>query len=374
MRSRWLVFGLALGAFAGSVAIASCAGSGGSGVDGPLKSGHARLALKLVDAPNPRVDEINVTIAKVTAHSNTAGWVEIFNGNLTVDLLKLKTRTMDLGFQDLPAGKITQIRLYTLEGGLQEVVLPSGEHVPLKVPSGVQSGIKIKGPFNLSACSTTTVTLDFDGHKSIWVHPTGQEDLWILRPVIHAKHVESSPTPCLPPDGSGGGGGSGDIGEGGNPGTGGGTGTGGDTGGGGGSGSGVGDGGSGDLDEGGGSGGTSPGDTTLQPPRSAGSACTNASECLSNSCVEGVCGLSGPGGACRAGTDCASQTCGADGTCAIGAAGGTGSACTVNASCLSNTCTNGLCEAGNQGAPCREAGDCVEGFRCEVGFCEPLIN
>ncbi len=314
-----LLFGLACLAL--SLALA-CGGS-----EGLIPAGKARLALELVDAPTHNLKQINVTVAKVTAHSVEAGWVTIYQGQQTIDLLKLKEYALQLGFKDLPPGKVTQIRLILDAAATNHVVLPSGQKVPLKVPSGIESGIKIRGPFGLKACNTTTVTLDFDGPKSIWVHPTGQEELWILRPVIHARRVSTNSTSCAPPDGSGGGSGSPTLPPEGPGGVG--------TGGGSGSGS------------GGGSGSGLPGGIL----EGAGGACTTGTSCLSGVCNNGVCGQGGPGVPCRNPTDCASGQCQSDGTCGAGAAGGAGSACTVGSQCLSNACVNGFCEAGSQGAP-----------------------
>lgn len=336
-----------------------------SAQDTRLSPGRAGFALELVDAPTQQVKQINVTIARVTAHSSTDGWVEIFSqGPVTVDLLTLKTRVMELGFRNLPAGKITQIRLYLTEGGTQNVVLPGGEVMPLKVPSGVQSGIKIKGPFELSSCDITTVTLDFDGHKSIWYHPTGNGGDWILRPVIHTKRVRSSSTPCDGPVGTGTGGGSGS--------TGGGSGTG--NGGGSGSGSGTGlDGGDGLIEiPGGGSGGGSG------VPSQPGQVCISNSQCLSGVCSSGTCSTGAQGTPCNVGLDCASGSCGADGSCTAPVStqplGNTGATCSIGAQCVSGVCTAGACAAGLQGQPCQATGDCDMGFVCSAGACEPEIN
>ncbi|MHB8874459.1 MAG: DUF4382 domain-containing protein [Myxococcaceae bacterium] len=290
-------------------------------------AGYGRLQVELVDAPNPQVKEINVTISKVTAHSSSAGWVAIYSGApITVDLLKLKTHALQLGFANLPAGRVTQIRLHTLEGGVQEVVLPDGSHVALKVPSGTKSGIKVKGPFELSACTASTVTLDFDGHKSIWVHPTGQGDEWILRPVIHAKRVQTQAAPCSGPDAGA------------------------------------------PTDSGGTDGG--------EPPflDGGGAPCQLSTECLSGVCTAGICAVGAAGSPCRSAADCAGNVCTADGICGPGSAGGTGTPCAVNTDCLSGTCTAGVCATGTQGNPCISAADCGEGFTCDTGSCSPIIN
>lgn len=314
--------------------------AGKNAENAPLSAGSSRLKLELVDAPTHQVREINVTIRRVTAHSSATGWVEVFRGGpVTVDLLTLKTRVMDLGFRNLPAGKITQIRLYLEEGGPQNVVLPSGDVAPLKVPSGVQSGIKIHGPFELAACNTTTVQLDFDGHRSIWYHPTGNGGDWVLRPVIRTKKVTGQPTQCdasvdagdlpsSPPGGSGGSGG---------PGT--------------------------------------PVDDVVEGP---GSPCNLGSQCLSGVCQAGVCAVGAQGTPCNVGVDCASGLCSADGSCSAPVTPTptlpSGAPCLTGSQCTSGVCTQNVCDPGLQGQPCQATADCSEGFVCNAASCEADIG
>jgi hypothetical protein len=171
-------------------------------------NGHGQLALALVDAP-AQAEQVWVTITGVNVHHSATGWqpVAMRETPLVVDLLKLQDSAMDLGLLDLPPGTVTQIRLVVDPGpDSNYVVLPDdtpddltdNPRVPLKVPSGAQSGIKIHGPWEITACARITLTIDFDAHKSIWYHPTGQGDLWILRPVIRVKSQQVEPVGCAP--------------------------------------------------------------------------------------------------------------------------------------------------------------------------------
>jgi hypothetical protein len=179
-----------------SLAVAALLGSVGCG-----NSGTGSLAVQLVDAPAD-VKSIFVTIESVTAHSEEAGWVTIFNGPLTVDLLTLKDTSMKLGKVKLPAGTVSEVRFQLVDGGPQYVVLTDDSHAPLKVPSGTESGVKLKGPFTVSACNIHTLVIDFDGMNSIEYHETGgPAGEWILRPVIHVKAEADEPESCNTPDG-----------------------------------------------------------------------------------------------------------------------------------------------------------------------------
>ena len=343
MMSRFLIL---------AVAVSACAGSEDPGAD----VGRISASLSATGAQGMGtqlgVREIIVTIDKVTAHSNTAGWVNLSSSEVRVDILKLADSAVALGFQNVPAGRVSQLRLYVKEGGEQYVTRNDGTRIDLKVPSGLQSGIKLKGLFDVDGCQASNVPLALDGKRSIWVHPTGGEDLWILRPVIRTGKIEASGMACLPPPGGGGG----DIPGGG---TGGGTPGGGGTGGGGG------------LTEGGGDPGMNP--PPPAPLGGSGSICATGSTCLSGVCTNGTCGQGGPDAPCTVGADCVSGQCTA-GACAPGNAVGTGAPCTFDAMCLSGACVNGQCDSGGQGRPCLSAGDCLSGYQCIAGACTPPIN
>jgi hypothetical protein len=349
---------LALVSLTGAICLAIACGTAKSNNTPPV--GYGQLAVDLVDAPNPAVEEIWVKVTQVRAHSTSAGWTTVSNTTLPVDLLKLQTYAAPLGLANLPPGTVTQIRLLLAQDG--NYVVTGGKQVPLKVPSGCESGVKIQGPWEVAACNRTSVTLDFDGNKSIWYHPTGQGDEWILRPVIHVRKSDSASVGC-----SDGGGGTPDGGSGapcgaGNP----------------------------ACPEGltcieatcrAGQGapctlgsqcvsGSCDGGNRCGPG-GTGSPCLDPAECLSGTCTAGKCQAGGPGLPCRSGTDCQSGSCTSEATCAPGAAGGTGATCGSNAECLSSSCAQGKCEPGGQGAPCAGTADCGASWICVGGFCAP---
>lgn len=173
---------------AGAFALAAC---------GASTSGNGTLVVALTDAPSPDVKGIVVTIDTVTAHSDHAGWVTVAHGPITVDLLTLQDLSMKLGEISLPAGTVDEIRLVLTDDGPQYVVLADDTHAPLKTPSGAESGEKLKGKFEVSACTKHTVTLDFDGKNSIAYHETGGPNAeWILRPVIRVKAEADEAESC----------------------------------------------------------------------------------------------------------------------------------------------------------------------------------
>jgi hypothetical protein len=294
-------------------------------------SSPGQLAVSLVDAPNPAVSEIWVHVTKVMAHSSASGWRLVSATPLDVDLLKLQSYAAPLGITSMPAGTVTQIRLVVAPDG-NHVVTAAGD-VPLKVPSGSESGIKIKGPWEITSCSKTTVTLDFDGNKSIWYHPTGQGDEWILRPVIRTRGTEHADVSCDP--------GPSDAGtDGGEPG-------------------GV---------------TTCLSETRTCSTAGAGQPCQSGVECLSGTCDTNACTKSPAGGPCRQNADCASGACGGDGSCSSGNATGAGSACESATECLSGACVASVCGAGAQNTACNVAADCQSGVCTDHACGEPLSS
>jgi hypothetical protein len=148
--------------------------------------------------PPPAVSAIWVDVTLVRAHSAEGGWVTLDTAPARVNLLAIADAGIDLGLADLPAGQVTQLRLVVDPAGDNVVVTDGGVELPLVVPSGSQSGIKIHGPWDIDSCEETTVTLELDGHRSIWAHPTGSGEEWILRPVIRAVATQG-PGTCEPP-------------------------------------------------------------------------------------------------------------------------------------------------------------------------------
>ena len=183
---RHIIPALALTALA-----AACSSDPGSELYGG-QSGN--IEIRLVDAPNMDVKQIVVTITKVEAHVG-GNWETLSSQTKTVDLLTLQGGTFALlGVTTIPAGKITQFRLYVTDAGPNYVTTPDNKQHPLTVPSADESGIKLKADVDVKPCSQGQMTLDFDGHNSIFTHPVGAGagDEWILRPVIRMKEVALS--------------------------------------------------------------------------------------------------------------------------------------------------------------------------------------
>ncbi len=139
--------------------------------------------------------------------------VVLSDTSVNVDLLRLPDHAAELGIGLIPAGKINQIRLHVAEGSQSYVVEEGGSIVPMIVPSGMKSGIIVKGKWRIGACTENVITLTIsDHHNAIHVHPDGQLRRYIFRPVIFAGDLITEEGECEDP-GDNGGGDNGDNGD-----------------------------------------------------------------------------------------------------------------------------------------------------------------
>jgi|PlaIllAssembly_1097288.scaffolds.fasta_scaffold114953_2 hypothetical protein len=186
-------------------------GSGGGGDSSTGGSGGTgTLALSLTDAPSADLAAIYVTIERVEVHlggyeNNPNNWQEIpplESGvspfvKKTYNLLELTNGVLEqLGLTELRAGFYTQMRLFIgtePDEGVNRFgdphkyanyVIESGttEQIPMKVPSGTQTGIKLVKGFSVEKDRLTELILDFDAAKS--VHKAGNSGKYILQPTI----------------------------------------------------------------------------------------------------------------------------------------------------------------------------------------------
>lgn len=149
------------------------------------ESSTARLEVRLTDAPGD-YEEVNIDIQGVEVHTNggesgDGGWKSLTVETGVYDLLKL-TNGLDtlLGSIELPAGRISQIRLIL---GNNNSIKIGDDIIQLTTPSAQQSGLKLNLQQELTAGITYRVLLDFDAARSIV--KTG-EGSYILKPVIRS--------------------------------------------------------------------------------------------------------------------------------------------------------------------------------------------
>jgi hypothetical protein len=194
MNQRRLQIWKALLAGALLAVLAACGGGGGG------SAGEGTLRVALTDNPACGYDEVVVTVREVRVHQNDAldndpGWQSIpVDPPLTIDLLDYTNGALlDLGQTQLPAGQYTKLRLVLSPntGVLADrnwIVLspppgsPAGAPIPLKTPSGQQSGLKINTSLNVQAGGLTDIVIDFDACKSVVM--AGNSGQYLLKPVL----------------------------------------------------------------------------------------------------------------------------------------------------------------------------------------------
>jgi hypothetical protein len=150
----------------------------------PSATGHLQLAL--VDAPVD-FDDFVLEVLTVAVHraeeDSLGGWYEVAADSALFHLLDLTNGvTAPLADAELPVGSYDKIRLILGAGNL---VVIDGVEYELRVPSGMQSGLKINHDFEITEDEFYMATMDFDASRSI--HITGH-GTYMMRPVLRVQY------------------------------------------------------------------------------------------------------------------------------------------------------------------------------------------
>ncbi|WP_291827868.1 DUF4382 domain-containing protein [Marinobacter sp.] len=146
------------------------------------------MSLDLTDAPTMDLSSVNVAFTAVRLKPVDGNWLEFsLEETGVVDLLTLQGGVTEPLITDevVPAGEYNEIRLMidTQSSWVTRESQGDAEYT-LGVPSGEQSGLKLKGNFVVAADTSQSFTIDFDVRKSI-VDPQGQAlGDYMLKPVL----------------------------------------------------------------------------------------------------------------------------------------------------------------------------------------------
>jgi hypothetical protein len=141
------------------------------------------VIVKLTDNPID-AEEVNVDIQEVQVNFNedtVHGWMSLDTESGIYNLLGLQNGVDTvLAIGTIPSDKVREIRFVL---GPDNTIKVNGTVFPLTVPSGAESGLKIKVNRQFQT-SIDSVLIDFDAALS--VHDTGN-GTYELRPVLQIK-------------------------------------------------------------------------------------------------------------------------------------------------------------------------------------------
>ena len=175
MKTKILIFSAIL--FAGSMLFISC--------NKDKTEGTSRLNVRLTDAPTA-YEEVNVDIREVRVKFSddtlsNSGWVTLTTYPGIYNLLAYQNGVDTLlGTGVFPLQVVKEIRFVL---GPNNTIKDAGVVYPLTIPSGSESGLKIKINKKLNA-TLETIIIDFDAALSVTKEGTGD---YKLRPVLKIK-------------------------------------------------------------------------------------------------------------------------------------------------------------------------------------------
>jgi hypothetical protein len=144
-------------------------------------TGKSTLTIRMTDAPTA-LEEVNIDLQQVNIKfaKDSGGWVSMQTNSGIYNLLDFQN-----GFDTLiaqgtyPQGDVKEIRLVL---GSNNSVKENGQVYPLTIPSGSESGLKIKINKKLRT-GLNSLLIDFDALMSI----KKERNNYKLRPVIKLK-------------------------------------------------------------------------------------------------------------------------------------------------------------------------------------------
>jgi hypothetical protein len=170
------------GKIAFSIAIILVASAFFWGCEKENNTGNTELRIRMTDNPfNATAINVDIQAIKVNMSNDSSGWVDLVTNTGIYNLLDLQNGIDTLlAVGTVPTGTLKEVRFVL--GSNNDIVINNITY-PLSIPSGSESGLKIKLNKNLNA-SLDSLLIDFDAALSI--HQTGNGD-YQLKPVLKIK-------------------------------------------------------------------------------------------------------------------------------------------------------------------------------------------
>lgn len=184
------IIAVALLAAVGLTQLGGCGGSGGGNVStGTLKVGLTDKASDAYEKVVVAIREVRVVpegLDNVSDDDSRLPLVVRYATPHVVDVLTLRFQQELLGTITLPAGRYTQVRLILDPNPSGQGAAPvnyltlktaPAVKIPLKTPSGQQSGLKVLGRFDVTAGTINAILIDFDPNTAIVPRGNGDYNL-----------------------------------------------------------------------------------------------------------------------------------------------------------------------------------------------------
>ncbi len=162
------------------ILIALCFSIGLMGCNKSENGDMTKVSVRLTDGPGA-YDALYLSVKEIQVFSSSGQTTLAVNANpFNVLNFRMGKDTL-IASQDIPAGRLQEVRLVLNETGNRVVI--KDVSYPLTTPSGQSSGVKLKVNDDLEAGVAYTLLLDFDAAKSVVQTGNGK---YILKPVIRA--------------------------------------------------------------------------------------------------------------------------------------------------------------------------------------------
>ncbi len=181
-----------LAALTGLLALSGCESGTNSGM-GTVRLYLAASGTSTMLNTAAMLDFADVTAARVTITDAELmpGHVSVLESPITVDLLDMQGNATALLGAASTLGDYEQLRLVVTDPELEV----NGDPLPLRVPSGAQTGIKVNfsGPIEVGPGATVDLAAVFEVDESfVFQGPPDNPRSASFKPVIHASTIEAA--------------------------------------------------------------------------------------------------------------------------------------------------------------------------------------